>query len=83
MHAIKSLSYAPNMLAVRIAREQGAEDALFVTADGRVLEASCASFFYVLGDTLYTPPLDGVLGFDHTPAPIGGGRRARADDRAR
>ncbi|MDP8908765.1 MAG: aminotransferase class IV, partial [Chloroflexota bacterium] len=61
MHAIKSLSYAPNMLAVRIAREQGADDALFVTADGRVLEASRASFFYVLGSTLYTPPLDGVL----------------------
>ena len=61
MHAIKSLSYGPNMLAVRLACEQGAGDALFVTADGRVLEASRASFFYVLDARLYTPPLDDVL----------------------
>jgi branched-chain amino acid aminotransferase len=57
MAGIKSLSYAPNMLAVRLAEERGGADALFVTPDGVVLEASRASFFYVINDELYTPPL--------------------------
>lgn len=57
MDGIKSLSYAPNMLAARLAEERGADDALFVTPDGLVLEASRASFFYVLGEALFTPPL--------------------------
>jgi branched-chain amino acid aminotransferase len=59
MDAIKSFSYAANMLAGRLAREQGADDALFVTPHGRVLESPRASFFYVLGERLHTPPLDG------------------------
>lgn len=54
---IKSLSYAANMLAARLALEQGGNDALFVTADGRVLEATRATLFYVLNGALYTPPL--------------------------
>lgn len=61
MNAIKSLSYAANMLGVRLARERHADDALFVTSDGRVLEASRASFFYAIGSSLYTPPLEDVL----------------------
>lgn len=62
MRGIKSLSYAPNMLAVRLAEEQGADDALLVTHDDIVLEASRAGFFYVLDGEIYTPPLDdGVL----------------------
>ncbi len=58
MDAIKSLSYAANMLAARLALEQGAEDALLVTPHGRVLESPRASFFYVLDECLHTPPLD-------------------------
>lgn len=58
MAKIKSLSYAPNMLAARLARERGAQDALFVSRDGFVLEASRASFFYVLESKLFTPPLE-------------------------
>jgi branched-chain amino acid aminotransferase len=62
MDAIKSLSYASNMLAARLACERDADDALFVTPDGVVLEASRASFFYVVGSALFTPPLKcGVL----------------------
>ncbi|MHA7223378.1 aminodeoxychorismate lyase [Arthrobacter sp. RHLT1-20] len=34
----KTLSYAVNMAALRYARHQGAEDVIFVSADGRVLE---------------------------------------------
>jgi branched-chain amino acid aminotransferase len=61
MEGVKSLSYAPNMLAARLALERQADDALFVTPEGLVLEASRASFFYVLGQELFTPPLDHVL----------------------
>lgn len=55
---IKSLSYAANMLAGRLARESGADEALLVTPHGRVLEGPTSSFFYVLDGALYTPPID-------------------------
>jgi branched-chain amino acid aminotransferase len=61
LDGVKSLSYGANMLAVRLARERGADDALFVTPHGRVLEASRASFFYVSDGALYTPPLGDQL----------------------
>lgn len=55
---VKSLSYAGNMLAGRLAREADADDALLVTPHGRVLEGPTCSFFYALGDErLFTPPL--------------------------
>jgi branched-subunit amino acid aminotransferase/4-amino-4-deoxychorismate lyase len=58
MDGIKSLSYGANMLATRLAKERGCDDALLVTPHGRVLEAPTCSFFYSLGDDrLYTPPL--------------------------
>ncbi len=55
---VKSLSYAANMLASRLAVEKGADEALLVTPHGRVLEAPTSTFFYVLDGRLYTPPLD-------------------------
>jgi branched-chain amino acid aminotransferase len=58
LDGVKSLSYAANMLASRIAREQGADEALLVTPHGRVLEGPTTSFFYVLDGALYTPPLE-------------------------
>ncbi len=59
LDGVKSLSYAANMLATRIAREEGADEALLVTPHGRVLEAPTSSFFAVLAgeDALVTPPL--------------------------
>jgi branched-chain amino acid aminotransferase len=57
LDGIKSLSYAANMLCGRLAREQGAHDALLVTPHGRVLEAPTSSFFLVLGGRLTTPAL--------------------------
>jgi branched-chain amino acid aminotransferase len=57
LDGIKSLSYGANMLATRLAREQGADEALLVTPHGRVLEGPTLSFFYVLDGALYTPPL--------------------------
>jgi branched-chain amino acid aminotransferase len=55
---VKSLSYAANMLATRIANERGFDEALLVTPHGRVLEGPTSSLFYVLDGELYTPPLD-------------------------
>ena len=49
---------AANMLATRIAREQGGDEALLVTPHGRVLEGPTTSFFYVLDGALCTPPLE-------------------------
>src|SRR5918996_2570328 len=57
LDGVKSLSYAANMLATRLAQEQGADEALLVTPHGRVLEGPTTSFFYVLDGSLYTPPL--------------------------
>jgi branched-chain amino acid aminotransferase len=62
MDAVKSLSYAANMLTRRLAQEQGADDALLLTPHGRVLEGPTSSFFAVLDGALVTPPLsDHVL----------------------
>jgi branched-subunit amino acid aminotransferase/4-amino-4-deoxychorismate lyase len=59
LDGIKSLSYAGNMLATRLARERGFHEALLVTPHGRVLEAPTASIFWVAPDgALCTPPLE-------------------------
>jgi branched-chain amino acid aminotransferase len=58
LDGLKTLSYAGNMLAGRLARERGFDEALFVTPHGRVLEGPTWSFFWVAGGRLYTPPLE-------------------------
>jgi branched-chain amino acid aminotransferase len=57
LDGIKSLSYAANMLATRLARERGADEALLVTPHGRVLEAPTSSIFWVADAIVRTPPL--------------------------
>jgi branched-chain amino acid aminotransferase len=57
LDGVKSLSYAANMLASRLARERGFEEALLVTPHGRVLECPTASFFAVRDGAIVTPPL--------------------------
>jgi branched-chain amino acid aminotransferase len=58
----KTLSYAGNMLARRLAQERGFDEALLVTPEGRILELQTASFFYVAADGgLCTPPLGGEI----------------------
>jgi branched-chain amino acid aminotransferase len=59
----KSLAYAGNMLARRMAEERGFTEALLTTPDGHVMEVQQAAFFWVTpeGD-LCTPPLtEGIL----------------------
>ena len=58
LDGVKSLSYAANMLASRLARERGFDEALLVTPHGRVLEAPTSSFFWVKDGAIFTPPLD-------------------------
>jgi branched-chain amino acid aminotransferase len=65
LDGVKSLSYAANMLASRLARERGFDEALLVTPHGRVLEAPTSSIFWVKDSELFTPPLS-----DHILASI-------------
>jgi branched-chain amino acid aminotransferase len=63
LDGLKTLSYAGNMLATRIAKEGGYDEALLVTPHGRILEGPTWSFFWVRGGRLYTPPLsERILG---------------------
>jgi branched-subunit amino acid aminotransferase/4-amino-4-deoxychorismate lyase len=66
LDGVKSLSYAANMLASRLAQERGFDEALLVTPHGRVLEAPTSSIFWAGHDgVLRTPPLE-----DHILASI-------------
>jgi branched-subunit amino acid aminotransferase/4-amino-4-deoxychorismate lyase len=59
LDGVKTLSYGANMLASRLARERGFDEALLVTPHGRVLEAPTSSIFWAGEDgVLCTPPLD-------------------------
>lgn len=63
LNGVKSLSYAANMQATRLAKAQGADEAVLVTPDGTVLEPPTAAIFWVSPQGgLRTPALDnGVL----------------------
>ena len=63
LNGVKSLSYAANMQATRIAQAQGADEAVLVLPDGTVLEPPTSSIFWVSPQgSLRTPALDnGVL----------------------
>jgi branched-chain amino acid aminotransferase len=63
LNGVKSLSYAANMQSTRLARAQGANEAVLVQPDGIVLEPPTSSIFWVSPQgALRTPALDnGVL----------------------
>jgi 4-amino-4-deoxychorismate lyase len=59
---VKSTSYAVNMAAEAEARRRGADDAIFVDAEGVVLEGPVTNVWWRRGSTLFTPALElGIL----------------------
>lgn len=58
---VKAISYAVNMAALRYAHAAGADDVVFVSADGQLLEAPTATVVWLSQGVLRTPP----------PAPLG------------
>ncbi|HXR44427.1 MAG TPA: aminotransferase class IV, partial [Pseudolysinimonas sp.] len=58
----KTLSYAVNRAAAREAVRRGADDAVFVSSDGFLLEGPTANLVLRRGDALLTPRIDqGIL----------------------
>jgi 4-amino-4-deoxychorismate lyase len=62
LQGAKTLSYAVNMAALREATRRGADDALFVSTDGYVLEGTRANLVMAVGGRFVTPRTDiGIL----------------------
>jgi 4-amino-4-deoxychorismate lyase len=58
----KTLSYAVNMAALRHAHSIGADDVVFTSSDGQLLEGPTSTVVWAAGGTLHTPPLEtGIL----------------------
>jgi branched-chain amino acid aminotransferase len=60
---LKTLSYAANMTATRLAKRQDADEALLVRTDGTVLEAPTSTIFWVdAAGGIHTPEIEaGIL----------------------
>lgn len=58
MAGVKTTSYAENVLALDMARERGASEAIFADTRGRVSEGTGSNIFWSDGERLHTPPLD-------------------------
>jgi 4-amino-4-deoxychorismate lyase len=62
LQGAKTLSYALNMAALRHVRARGADDAIFVSSDGQVLEGPNSTVVARLDGRLVTPPSElGIL----------------------
>ena len=57
----KTLSYAVNMAALREAKRRGADDAIFVTSDGYLMEGPTSSVILRHGDVYSTPAPSGAI----------------------
>ncbi|MGY1617123.1 aminotransferase class IV [Geodermatophilus sp. SYSU D00691] len=58
----KTLSYAVNMAALRYAHEHDADDVVFTSVEGQLLEGPTSTVVWAAGGVLRTPPVDtGIL----------------------
>jgi 4-amino-4-deoxychorismate lyase len=58
----KTLSYAVNMAAQRYAHAAGADDVVFTSLEGRLLEGPTSTVVWAAGGVLHTPPVEtGIL----------------------
>ncbi len=57
----KMLNYFENIFAKEEAIRGGADEALFLTEDDKVLEASTSNLFAVINGRIHTPPADGSI----------------------
>jgi 4-amino-4-deoxychorismate lyase len=59
---VKATSYAVNLASLRHARAEGADDVIWVSTDGQVLEAPTSTVAVVLDGVVVTPPAEvGIL----------------------
>ena len=76
--ATKSTSYAVSIAAEAEAKARGADDAVFVDADGIVLEGPVTNIWWREGDVLLTPSLEvGILAGETRAALLELARAAR------
>ena len=62
LSGVKTISYAPNQAATRVARQGGYDDALLIADSGMILEGPTFSFAWTVGGVLETAGLDtGIL----------------------
>ena len=57
----KTLSYAVNMAALREAKRRGADDTIFISSDGYVMEGPTSSVILRSGDVYSTPAPSGAI----------------------
>ncbi|MBK5307560.1 MAG: aminotransferase class IV [Frankiaceae bacterium] len=57
---VKATSYAVNMASLRHAQAEGADDVVWLSIDGEVLEAPTSTVAWVTGGRLITPPAEEV-----------------------
>jgi branched-chain amino acid aminotransferase len=61
-HPIKSTCYLSALLSLKEAAKHNAEDAIFLSGEGDLLELTKSNFFAVMNETLYTPNEEILLG---------------------
>jgi 4-amino-4-deoxychorismate lyase len=77
---VKTLSYAINMAAQRHAAAGGADDVIFVTTDGVLLEGPTATVVWSAGGVWHTPPADDLGILDGTTVRAAFARLAAAGE---
>jgi len=58
LHGAKSINYIPAIIAQKLAREQGAVEALYLNRQGCITEGTTTNLFVFYGDRLVTPGED-------------------------